>query len=63
MIPEHQVHPGATEVLDSLEQFDPVKYGLPAFEEEEEDRVIRHEDEESRDSVMTNDENSNDSIL
>ena len=61
MIPEHQVHPGATEVLDSLEQFDPVKYGLPAFEEEE--RVIRHEDEESRDSVMTNDENSNDSIL
>ena len=62
MIPEHQVHPGATEVLDSLEQFDPVKYGLPAFEEEEEG-VIRHEDEESRDSVMTNDENSNDSIL
>ena len=62
MIPEHQVHPGATEVLDSLEQFDPVKYGLPAFEEEEEG-VIQHEDEESRDSVMTNDENSNDSIL
>ena len=61
MIPEHQVHPGATEELDSREQFDPVKYGLPAFEEEE--TIIRHEDEESRDSVMTNDENSNDSIL
>ena len=61
MIPEHQVHPGATEVLDSLEQFDPAKYGLPAFEEEEGD--IRHEDEESRDSLMTNDENSNDSVL
>merc|ERR1712012_1537177 len=61
MIPEHQVHPGATEVLDSLEQFDPVKYGLPAFEEEE--TIIRQEDEESRDSMMTNDENSNDSIL
>lgn len=61
MIPEHQVHPGATEVLDSLEQFNPVKYGLPAFEEEVD--VVRHEDEESRDSLMTNDENSNDSIL
>ena len=61
MIPEHQVHPGATEVLDSLEQFDPSKYGLPAFEEEE--GGIHHEDEESRDSLMTNDENSNDSVL
>ena len=61
MIPEHQVHPGATEVLDSLEQFDPAKYGLPAFEEEK--GGICHEDEESRDSLMTHDENSNDSVL
>ena len=44
MIPEHQkVHPGATEILPSLEEFNPTKYGLPAFEDD---------DENSNDSTM-----------
>ena len=42
MVPEHKAHPGATEVLPSLEKFNPAKYGLPAYEEY---------DETSRDSV------------
>ena len=61
MVPEHQVHPGATEVLESLEEFNPTKYGLPAFEDEK--RLDYLEDEESRDIFMHNDENSNDSIM
>ena len=48
MVPEHGVHPGATEVLPSLEMFDPSKYGLPAYDEE--------------DSVLQDDDNSRDSI-
>ena len=48
MVPEHSVHPGATEVLQSLEMFDPSKYGLPAYDDE--------------DSVLQDDENSRDSI-
>jgi len=43
MVPEHRVHPGATEVLPSLEEFNPAKYGLPAYEDY---------DESSRDSVF-----------
>ena len=43
MVPEHKVHPGATEVLPSLEEFNPAKYGLPAYEDY---------DESSRDSVF-----------
>merc|ERR1711976_153338 len=35
MVPEHNVHPGATEVLPSLEQFNPAKYGLPAFDDDD----------------------------
>jgi len=35
MVPEHRRHPGATEVLPSLEQFNPSKYGLPAFDDED----------------------------
>ena len=35
MVPEHRRHPGATEVLRSLEQFNPSKYGLPAFDDDE----------------------------
>ena len=35
MVPEHRRHPGATEVLPSLEQFNPSKYGLPAFDDDE----------------------------
>ena len=48
MVPEHGVHPGATEVLPSLEMFDPSKYGLPAYNDE--------------DSVLQDDDNSRDSI-
>ena len=48
MVPEHGVHPGATEVLPSLEMFDPSKYGLPAYDDE--------------DSVLQDDDNSRDSI-
>jgi len=48
MVPEHSVHPGATEVLQSLEMFDPSKYGLPAYDDE--------------DSVLQDDDNSRDSI-
>ena len=33
MVPEHNQHPGATEVLPSLEQFNPAKYGLPAYDD------------------------------
>jgi len=32
MVPEHSIHPGATEVIDSFEMFDPVKYGLPGYD-------------------------------
>ena len=35
MVPEHRRHPGATEVLPSLEQFNPSKYGLPAFDDDD----------------------------
>ena len=35
MVPKHRRHPGATEVLPSLEQFNPSKYGLPAFDDED----------------------------
>ena len=34
MVPEHGVHPGATEVIDSFDMFDPVKYGLPGYDGE-----------------------------
>jgi len=34
MVPEHGVHPGATEVIDSFDMFDPVKYGLPGYDDE-----------------------------
>ena len=42
MVPEHGVHPGATEVLPSLEMFDPSKYGLPAYDDE--DSVLQDDD-------------------
>ena len=35
MVPEQARHPGATEVLPSLEQFNPSKYGLPAFDDDD----------------------------
>ena len=35
MVPEHNQHPGATEVLPSLEQFNPAKYGLPAYDDDD----------------------------
>ena len=35
MVPEDRRHPGATEVLPSLEQFNPSKYGLPAFDDDD----------------------------
>ena len=35
MVPEHSQHPGATEVLPSLEQFNPAKYGLPAYDDDD----------------------------
>lgn len=39
MVPDARMDPseqkGADEVLDSLLHFDPTKYGLPAFEQED----------------------------
>eukprot|EP00092_Neocalanus_flemingeri_P034633 GFUD01037674.1.p1 GENE.GFUD01037674.1~~GFUD01037674.1.p1 ORF type:complete len:240 (+),score=74.88 GFUD01037674.1:222-941(+) len=35
MVPEHLIHPGATEVIDSFEEFDPVKYGLPGYDNDD----------------------------
>ena len=32
MVPEHNIHPGATEVIESFDMFDPVKYGLPGYD-------------------------------
>lgn len=33
MVPERNIHPGATEVLESLDMFDPEKYGLPGYDD------------------------------
>jgi len=35
MVPEHKIHPGATEVIDSFEEFNPVKYGLPGYDDDD----------------------------
>jgi len=35
MVPEHKIHPGATEIIDSFDEFDPVKYGLPGYEDDD----------------------------
>jgi len=35
MVPEHKIHPGATEIIDSFDNFDPSKYGLPGYEDDE----------------------------
>jgi len=35
MVPEHNIHPGATEVIESFDMFDPVKYGLPGYDHDD----------------------------
>ena len=35
MVPQYRRHPGATEVLPSLKEFNPSKYGLPAFDDDD----------------------------